>query len=299
MADGKELKPKSFRIDDETAEKFKELSNTIGGNQQETLAKLIEAFEFQSGKAILTDKKADIEQFEKYVSAITRMFMGSLEDNQNITETVRTEFDALLKSKDATIQDLQEKLTVAKQLKEDATLKARAHADENARLNSVIDSLNNEYNSKMDDMQSMLSDKDSLNKALTDSCNDLKTKIEGMKEAAEQSAIFREELEQLKKEHEKVIRERSGLEKQMQQEQTVHEKAISELRQHETDALERLKEQLQIAQDKAVLQIEKSYQEQIQKLKADKQAEVDKYQQKYFDLLEQMKSQTETGGEKQ
>ena len=299
MADGKELKPKSFRIDDETAEKFKELSNTIGGNQQETLAKLIEAFEFQSGKAILTDKKADIEQFEKYVSAITRMFMGSLEDNQNITETVRTEFDALLKSKDATIQDLQEKLTVAKQLKEDATLKARAHADENARLNSVIDSLNNEYNSKIDDMQSMLSDKDSLNKALTDSCNDLKTKIEGMKEAAEQSAIFREELEQLKKEHEKVIRERSDLEKQMQQERTAHEKAISEFRQHEADALERLKEQLQIAQDKAVLQIEKLYQEQIQKLKADKQAEVDKYQQKYFDLLEQMKSQTETGGEKQ
>ena len=290
MAEGKELKPKSFRIDDETAEKFKEISNTIGGNQQETLAKLIEAFEFQSGKAILTDKKADIEQFEKYVSAITRMFMGSLEDNQNITETVRTEFDALLKSKDATIQDLQEKLTVAKQLKEDATLKARAHADENARLNNVIDSLNNEY---------MLSDKDNLNKALTDSCNDLKAKIEGMKDAAEQSAIFREELEQIKKEHEKIIREYSELEKQMQQEQTANEKAVSELKQHEADALERLKEQLQIAQDKAVLQIEKSYQEQIQKLKADKQSEVDKYQQKYFDLLEQMKSQAETGGEKQ
>lgn len=292
MADGKELKPKSFRIDDETAEKFKEISNTIGGNQQETLAKLIEAFEFQSGKAILTEKKADIEQFEKYITAITRMFMGSLEDNQNITETVRTEFDALLKSKDATIQDLQEKLTVAKQLKEDATLKARTHADENARLNSVIDSLSNEYNSKMDDMQSMLSDKDSLNKALTDSCNDLKAKIEGMRETAEQSAVLRGELDQLKKEHEKVIREQSDLKKQMQQEQTAHEKTVSDLKQHEADALERLKEQLQLAQDKAILQIEKSYQEQMQKLKADKQAEVDKYQQKYFDLLEQMKTQT-------
>ena len=292
MADGKELKPKSFRIDDETAEKFKEISNTIGGNQQETLAKLIEAFEFQSGKAILTEKKADIEQFEKYITAITRMFMGSLEDNQNITETVRTEFDALLKSKDATIQDLQEKLTVAKQLKEDATLKARTHADENARLNEVIDSLNNEYNSKMDDMQSMLSDKDNLNKALTDSCNDLKAKIEGMREAAEQSAVLRGELDQLKKEHEKVIREQSDLKKQMQQEQTAHERTVSDLKQHEADALERLKEQLQLAQDKAILQIEKSYQEQMQKLKADKQAEVDKYQQKYFDLLEQMKTQT-------
>ncbi|MCX4377782.1 MAG: hypothetical protein OSJ61_16640 [Lachnospiraceae bacterium] len=292
MADGKELKPKSFRIDDETAEKFKEISNTIGGNQQETLAKLIEAFEFQSGKAILTEKKADIEQFEKYITAITRMFMGNLEDNQNITETVRTEFDALLKSKDTTIQDLQEKLTVAKQLKEDATLKARTHADENARLNEVIDSLNNEYNSKMDDMQSMLSDKDSLNKALTDSCNDLKAKIEGMREAAEQSAVLRGELDQLKKEHEKVIREQSDLKKQMQQEQTSHERTVSDLKQHEADALERLKEQLQLAQDKAILQIEKSYQEQMQKLKADKQTEVDKYQQKYFDLLEQMKTQT-------
>ena len=138
MADDKVLKPKSFRIDDETADKFKEISATIGGNQQETLAKLIEAFEFQSGKAILTEKKADIDQFEKYVTAITRMYMSSLEDNQNITETVRTEFDALLKSKDATIQDLQEKLTVTKQLKEDAAIKAKSHADENTRLNDYI-----------------------------------------------------------------------------------------------------------------------------------------------------------------
>ena len=289
MADGKELKPKSFRIDEETAEKFKEISNIIGGNQQETLAKLIEAFEFQSGKAILTEKKADIEQFEKYITAITRMFMGSLEDNQNITDIVRTEFDALLKSKDATIQDLQEKLTVAKQLKEDAALKARTHADENARLKSMIDRLNNEYNSKIDDMQSMLYDKDNLNKALTDSCNDLKVKVEDMKDAAEQSAVLREELDQLKKEYEKVVREQSELEKQMQLEQSAHEKTISELKQHEADTLERLKEQLQLAQDKAILQIEKSYQDQIQKLKADKQVEVDKYQQKYFDLLEQFK----------
>ena len=290
MADDKVLKPKSFRIDDETADKFKEISAAIGGNQQETLAKLIEAFEFQSGKAILTEKKADIDQFEKYVTAITRMYMSSLEDNQNITETVRTEFDALLKSKDATIQDLQEKLTVAKQLKEEATTRAKSHADENARLNSVIDSLNTEYNSKMDDMQSMLADKDNLNKALTDSCNDLKSKVESMIESSEQLAVIRKELEQLKSEHNTVVKEKSDLEKQMNQEQTAHDKAIADLQQHEKEALERQKEQSQIALDKAVLEIEKKYQEQIEKLKADKQSEVDKYQQKYFDLLEQLKN---------
>ena len=293
MADGKELRPRSFRIDDETAERIKEISNTIGGNQQETLAKLIEAFEFQSGKAVLTEKKADIEQFEKYITAITRMYMGSLEDNQNITETVRTEFDALLTSKDAVIQDLQEKLTAAKQVKEDATMKARTHADENARLHEVIDSLNHEYNTKMDDLQSMLSDKDNLNKALTDSCNELKVKIEGIRESAEQSAAFKKELEQLKREHEKIIRKQSDLEKQMQQEQAAHAQTVLHLKQHEADALERQKEQLQIAQEKAILQIEKSYQEQIQKLMAEKQAEADRYQQKYFELLEQIKTKAE------
>ena len=290
MADGKELRPRSFRIDDETAERIKEISNTIGGNQQETLAKLIEAFEFQSGKAVLTEKKADIEQFEKYITAITRMYMGSLEDNQNITETVRTEFDALLTSKDAVIQDLQEKLTAAKQVKEDATMKARTHADENARLHEVIDSLNHEYNTKMDDLQSMLSDKDNLNKALTDSCNELKVKIEGIRESAEQSAAFKKELEQLKREHEKIILKQSDLEKQMQQEQAAHAQTVLELKQHEADALERQKEQLQIAQEKAVLQVEKSYQKQIQKLMAEKQAEADRYQQKYFSLMEQIQN---------
>ena len=297
MAENKELKPRSFRIDDETAERIKEISNTIGGNQQETIAKLIEAYEFQSGKAVLTEKKADIEQFEKYITAITRMFMGSLEDNQNITKTVRTEFDALLTSKDATIQDLQEKLTVAKQIKEDAARKARTLADENVRLNEVFDSLNHEYNTKMDDMQSMLSDKDNLNKALTDSCNDLKAKIEGIRESAAQSSALKKELEQLKQEHEKITHKQSDLEKQMQQEQAAHAQTVIDLKSHEADALERQKEQSQIAQEKAILQIEKSYQKQIQKLKADKQAEVDRYQQKYFDLLEQIKTKAEVAEE--
>lgn len=288
MADGKELKPKSFRIDDETAEKFKEISGAIGGNQQETLSKLIEAYEFQSGKAILTEKKADIEQFEKYVNAITRMFMGSLEDNQNITETVRTEFDALLKSKDAVIQDLQEKLATANQLKQESVAKAGNYADENARLNETIKNLNNEYNSKLDDMQRMLVDKDSLNKALTDSCNHLRLKMEGMEEAVKRAEGLQKEMEQLKKKYGELVEEQSELKRQLKQEKQEHEKSVSEWEKHEADALEHLKEQLQVAQDKAVLQTEKSYQEQIQELKADNQAEIDKYQQKYFDLLEQL-----------
>lgn len=194
MSDEKILKPKSFRITDETAEAFKQISTEIGGNQQEALAKLIEAYEFQKGKAILTEKKADIEQFEQYITILTRMYMSSLEDNQNVTATVRTEFEALLQSKDQTIQDLQSQLTTAKQLKEEASAKAKGFADENARLNDYIKSLEQEYSSKTEDLQSMLSDKDSLNRALTDSCNDLKDKLNAMQKEQEKVVSIRSKL---------------------------------------------------------------------------------------------------------
>lgn len=283
MAESKELKPKSFRIDDETAEKFKEISAAIGGNQQQTLSKLIEAYEFQSGKAILTDKKADIEEFEKYITAITRKYMGSLEYNQNLSQTIRTEFDALLSSKDTTIQNLQSQLTTAKQIKEEAASKAQMYADENTRLNGVIDSLNKEYNAKMDDLQTMLADKDKLNKALTDSCNELKTKIESMKKAAEQVTVLQSDLDKLQKEHDKLIHKQADLEKQLKQEQADYKKA-----------LEQQREQSQIALDKAVLDVERKYQKQLQTLKEKHQAEIDKYQQKYLILLEQLSPQTDT-----
>ena len=291
MADDKILKPKSFRIDDETADKFKEISSSIGGNQQETLAKLIEAWEFQSGKAILTEKKADIEQFEKYVTALTRMFMGSLEDNQNITETVRTEFEALLQSKDTTIQDLQSQLTVSKQLKEEATTKARTYVDENSRLNEYIESLQKEYNSKLDDMQSMLTDKESLNRALTDSCNDLKAKVDIMAAEHEEVATLRKNIADITVERDSLKQSIAEAEKSLNRANTEHEKAIADMQQHESNSIDRVRAEMQIAQDKVVLEVERKYQEQIQSLKEQKQAEVDKYQQKYFDLLEKMRNQ--------
>lgn len=274
MADGKELKPKSFRIDDATADKFKEISATIGGNQQETLAKLIEAYEFQAGKAILTDKKSDIDQFEKYINAITRMFMGSLEDNQNVTETVRTEFDALLKSKDATIQDLQDKIKVAKTCQQESDEKAKIFSDSNTDLKNKFLKLQNDSDTKISDLNTMLADKDKLNQALADSCDELKSKLDAMQ--AEHAAFdeMKKSLEIAQKELETV-----------KQDKKAAEKTIEELKQHEKESIERCKEQMQMTQDKALLELDKKYQEQIQQLKADKQAEIDKYQEKYLELL--------------
>ena len=279
MADGKELKPKSFRIDDATAERFKEISADIGGNQQETLAKLIEAYEFQAGKAILTDKKDDIEQFERYVNAITRMFMGSLEDNQNITETVRTEFDGLLKSKDATIQDLQEKIKVAKQLQQDSDEKAKTFADANTDLVKKLEKLQLDSDAKINDLNMMLSDKEKLNHALANSFDEIKEKMNAMQAEHYSFDKMKKNLDNAQKELETA-----------KQDKQAADKTIEELKKHEKESVDRCKEQMQIAQDKALIELDKKYQEQIQTLKEEKQTEIDKYQEKYLELLNKMQA---------
>lgn len=293
MAADKELKPKSFRIDDETADKFKEISSNIGGNQQETLAKLIEAFEFQQGKAILTDKKEDIEAFEKYINVLTRMYMSSLEDNQNITEIVKTQFDALLKSKDATIQDLQEKLTVAKQLKEDAISKAKTLTDINLDLSNRIITLEKELEDIKDNYESIITDKNNLNKALTDSCNDLKSKVENMTVEYNE---YKEKAKLLDKtiiERDNLIKDKSGLEDALQTQIQRGADELEHTKKHYNDTIESTKQKAELSQQKALLELERKYQDQMQKLKEDKQKEVDKYQAKYFDLLEQLRANKE------
>ena len=297
MSDEKILKPKSFRITDETADAFKQISAEIGGNQQEALAKLIETYEFQKGKAILTEKKADIDQFEQYITILTRMYMSSLEDNQNITTTVRTEFEALLQSKDQTIQDLQAQLTAAKQLKEASAAKAKGFSDENTRLNDYIESLKTEYSSKTNDLQAQLTDKDSLNRALTDSCNDLKNKLNALQEEHKEFSSIRSKLAELTDKCTTLEHSKAEAEKFLKSAISNHEQELAQLKQQEADSLTRIKEQADLEKDKALLALEKDYQKQIQVLKEKNQSDVDKYQQKYFDLLQQLKSITSSSQE--
>lgn len=97
-----------------------------------------------------------------------------------MTETVRTEFDALLKSKDATIQDLQNKLEIAKTCQQESDEKAKILSDANADLKNKLLKLQSDANTKIGDLNAMLADKDKLNHALADLCDELKSKLENM-----------------------------------------------------------------------------------------------------------------------
>lgn len=256
MAAG-ELKPKSFRIDDATAEKFKDISAAIGGNQQETLSKLIEAYEFQNGKAVLTEKKADIEQFETYIGALTRMYMGSLEDNQNLSETIRMQYDALLHSKDSVIQDLQNKLKTAK--------------EKDTECKQLIAQVG-ELQEKIQNIQSMLTDKEQLNRTLTDNCNELRKKVNDLQSKLQEVDTLSDDLRTVTAERDRMKHELQLQKLEMQQK---HQEEIQNLQQQKIAEIDKYQAKLRQEQE--------ATSELIQR----KQQEIDEYQRKYFELLEQ------------
>lgn len=183
-----ELKPRSMRIDDETLKKFQEISKNIEGNQQETLSKLIEAYELQADKAIIADRKADIENFENYVTLLSQMYRKSLADYQNCTEKVRATFYEQLESKDDTILKLQKENNMLKAEYEQAISDRKLMQEQITILN---DKIKNEYEARLEDLQKMIAD----NKSHIDL---LKKENEHLKQHKEDTEKFRSECEKAK-----------------------------------------------------------------------------------------------------
>lgn len=242
---------RSFRITEATADKIKEIAAEIGGNQQQTMAKLIESYELQKGKTVLADKKADIETFENYNNAIVRMYMTALENGQNATNLAKTQFEAQLTSKDNVIQDLQSQMAKAKQTEQEATAEAEGLKEENARLNKHIESLIDEFEAKTKDLQGMLADKSNLNRALNEAIDQQKQQITGMERKIQEGEALKAELEKCKNELSEAIKD---------------------------------KEQQQLQYDKNIMAVEK-------KLQAEKITEIEKYQNMYFSLLQEQQQE--------
>lgn len=245
MADEKILRPKSFRLDDDTADKFRAICESTGGNQQETLERLIQVYELQAGKAILTERKADMQKFEKYSAILTRMYMNSLEENQHVTDVVRESFEDALKSKDETIMDLQNRESKAEMDKSEAVNLAAAYKEEAANLNKQLEQLQKAY----DSINANLLDKDQLNKALADTCRELRTKVESLE-------MDLDGLETLKRNLDEAKTAKAEIETKLEAEQVAHKKE-----------LEDIQAKMQLAQERAVLESEKKsqkeYEEQI------------------------------------
>lgn len=112
----------------------------------------------------------------------------------------------------------QERLAAEKQQRsqrEEYSVEKNIYVGENNRSDIVNDSMNYENYSKIDGMQSPLSDKDNLNRVLTDSYNDIK--VNGMKESAERGIKLQVEVGQSRQDYEGIVKKLPDIEGQLDQ----------------------------------------------------------------------------------
>ena len=149
-----------------------------------------------------------------------------------------------------------------------------------------------------DDYENRLKECKNSNNLLTEAKASLKEQVEQMKEDCTKKEELETELENLQKKHNKLTIEFDTLKANLSDFQLKHEESINEIKKHENEQIERVKEQCKIEQEKALLELEKKYQKEILELKEQKQTEIDKYQSKHYELLEQMEQKKKSNSKR-
>lgn len=272
-----ELKVKSFRADDDTFEKFKAIANDEFGNQGQCLAALINLYETEKSKATLIERKVEIESFQTYLNKIAELFLMSLQLNQDAETRIRGEFERLLSSKDRTILDLQLKVNELETSKESSEALLKEIKEQNKEFINKVCELENTIERQNEDYASALADKNNLNKALTDTCNERKLEIEELRAASVDAAEQLKNLKFIESENKRLSSEIERL----------------------TTEINTQKELLELEKQKALLAVDKVHQQELKEVYAKHHVEIKDYINRIDKLQEQHRVELEKQPKKQ
>ena len=184
--------PTPFRIEQETAERFRDAAKEFS-NQDAALNALLASYEREKLKEANPQFSEDMNAFEKYQRCLSAKFADVLKALSTADDRARVDVQKLLDSKDAMIAELQESLEAArkhKQTYEDLYNGAEKEkkAIETSLQNEQMETerLRQEMQEKADQHASILSDKERLNDILSQNVSELQGKISEYQEYPEQ-----------------------------------------------------------------------------------------------------------------
>ncbi len=184
--------PTPFRIEQETADRFREAAKEFS-NQDAALNALLAAFDREKLQEANPQFSEDLNAFEKYQRLLSAKFTDVLNALSTADERARVDVQKLLDSKDATIADLQEALEEAKKHKqtyedlyngaekEKKTVEGSLHNEQ-----METERLRQEIQEKAEQHASILSDKERLNDILSQNVSELQRKMSEYQEYPKQ-----------------------------------------------------------------------------------------------------------------
>ena len=281
--------PRGIRLTEDTFNKFKNIVEDLGGDQQQALAKLMEVYELEKGKEILPEMRESIETFEGYVFAAIGMYRQVLEKCQDMKALVRTEYDAMLRSKDTIIQELQEKLETAKEIAEKTEAMEQQYKGLLKEAEEAKDNFESLLKQEIESSDKAYHEWESKYIALERICNNLRSSEAEAKEMVtsfmKENTSLKEEIQVKKDEHQK---ERAELKLKIRELETAAEESNGKLILMQRDFLEQ-KQQFEIFKATSDTELQLAVQKKENELNTLHKAETDelrkeleKYRELYY-----------------
>jgi len=204
--------PTSFRLSKEVLEKFKEVSHTLGVNQEQTMTALIQAYELQGNKVNLPEEmNKDIKKFEETQAILTRLYIGSLDNSTILSDTIKEQYRGELIVKDEEIAKQQK--TIDDLISENQVLNSRLSdlSDLNNQAKNQIEQITNEFNTIKNDLNIRISDKEKVICTLEQEINSLKKRTENYESIKLENEDLRNELSENNQEIERLKKEIESL----------------------------------------------------------------------------------------
>lgn len=196
-----EVKPTNFRIDSETADKFRAFCEENGMNQARGFDHIMQVLELDKAKEMIPGRETEIEGFERQIKGLQGAYLRSLELAYSTEERVYDQFKRQLESKDEQIITLQNMVKAKEDL---ATAANTAAMDaENKQRNAEKEA--RDAVAKAEAAQKMAKDKEAIVSMLTASLEAAEGKVKDYPQLKASVQSLKEELTKAQLDQQKAV----------------------------------------------------------------------------------------------
>ena len=214
-------KSKSYRVDPKTHQKLEEIAANFP-NSASALKHLVELYELEKAQNAFPGSADMLNEFQSHMGSLQKAFLYALELKESAEEHAKESVRDYIKSKDATIADLQER----NRLNHEEV--ARLKADYQAQLDAetlLIDRIESAEKA-LQKAESTIADKDKIISAQDKQIEEMIHVAENAKVLSTENNALCAETEKHKKEHEKLRLENAVLREQLEKIKTDNERDL-------------------------------------------------------------------------
>jgi chromosome segregation ATPase len=274
MPQTQELKPKTIRISDETMNAFRQISSSIGANQDIALAKLLETYKMQQEKTALPEMKKQIEAFEDHMSFLTQAYIQALTALNDQEDSISTRYQQQIDSQKEQLDTAKQELQSIKSKLTAAQDDVKKSESKNQDFQKQIDRLQKDLKTQQDTVYSLAA----LNQSLKENNEMLEKRISDFEKE-------RENFETLQEEHRRVKEQLQKSQEELEQSKRDAEQTIAVLKSQAENEKDQLKLHYESELQKELRKQEAVQQEEMRSIRSNQERSEKQYQDRLAELL--------------